>query len=167
MQALDLAGQVFGKLVVQEFAGYRLVGNVQQKKRTWLCICECGKSTIVTTELLRSGKTTSCGCVGDSMGATNQFKHGLKTRTLPDKYYICWLNAKKRVFGDEPKWYTYKGKGMYDGWINDPEAFVSYIRSLPGYDIPGYSIDRIDNSKGYFPGNLRWADAKTQVHNRY
>jgi hypothetical protein len=30
----------------------------------------------------------------------------------------------------------------------------------------GLSIDRIDSSKGYEPGNCRWADATTQSRNR-
>ena len=30
----------------------------------------------------------------------------------------------------------------------------------------GYSIDRIDNNSGYFPGNIRWSDNSTQNINR-
>lgn len=36
--------------------------------------------------------------------------------------------------------------------------------TLPGFDL-SHSIDRIDNNRGYEPGNLRWADDVTQARN--
>ena len=35
-----------------------------------------------------------------------------------------------------------------------------------GYPRNGQSLDRIDNNKGYAPGNLRWADSVTQGNNK-
>ena len=32
------------------------------KKRYWLCLCDCGKETKVSTSQIVSQKTTSCGC---------------------------------------------------------------------------------------------------------
>lgn len=53
----DLIGQVFGSLTVLEYAGTDKWG-----KAKWKCKCECGNTHEVTTNLLRTGKTTSCGC---------------------------------------------------------------------------------------------------------
>lgn len=58
----DLIGQRFGRLVVVADNGTekRKTGDLI---RTWLCKCDCGNETVVTTDKLKSGHTTSCGCM--------------------------------------------------------------------------------------------------------
>jgi len=55
--AAKLEGEKFGRLTV--IARH---GTNRSKKATWVCSCECGNETIATTENLRYGYTTSCGC---------------------------------------------------------------------------------------------------------
>ena len=54
---IDLTGQRFGRLRVMNFAG---MGG---PNRMWLCVCDCGAKTTVPTRNLRTGNTTSCGCL--------------------------------------------------------------------------------------------------------
>lgn len=54
----DLSGQRFGKLIVVQ-----RVGSSKNKHATWLCQCDCGKTTIVDSSSLISGNTKSCGCI--------------------------------------------------------------------------------------------------------
>lgn len=54
---MDLTDQVFGRLTVQ-----KRIKNNKNGSAQWLALCECGKSVIATTSILRSGKKTSCGC---------------------------------------------------------------------------------------------------------
>lgn len=58
----DLIGQRFGRLVVVADNGTekRKTGDLI---RTWLCKCDCSNETVVTTDKLKSGHTTSCGCM--------------------------------------------------------------------------------------------------------
>ena len=63
----DLIGKRFGKLVV--------IDNVESKyrKKHWLCKCDCGNQTIVSTSGLKSGHTQSCGCYQDEVASNTHF----------------------------------------------------------------------------------------------
>jgi hypothetical protein len=62
---------------------------------------------------------------------------------------------------------NYGGRGIkiYPPWVESPGLFIEYVKNLPGFNIK-LTLDRIDNTKGYEPGNLRWASAKEQALNR-
>lgn len=62
----DLIGQRFGRLTVIQSAGSTPKGRAQ-----WLCRCDCGNMTTVTTAHLRNGTTVSCGCVARDAGKNN------------------------------------------------------------------------------------------------
>lgn len=61
-QTKDLTGMKFGRLtVVKPSEDHYTKGG--QKKRTWLCKCDCGKEKTIYEEKLKSGHTQSCGCM--------------------------------------------------------------------------------------------------------
>lgn len=53
---IDLTGQTLGRLTVLE----RVTGR---RQAMWRCRCACGSERIVRSDNLRSGSTTSCGCL--------------------------------------------------------------------------------------------------------
>lgn len=54
---------------------------------------------------------------------------------------------------------------MYEGWRNNPAAFIEYIGLPPTADNET-SVDRYPNKDGnYEPGNVRWATSKMQNRN--
>lgn len=55
---IDLTGKRFGKLVVKE-----RVKNDRYNHVNYLCVCDCGGTTITDAARLRSGSTSSCGCI--------------------------------------------------------------------------------------------------------
>lgn len=57
-KALDLRGQRFGRLTVLDEDPVSRNGN-----RFWHCRCDCGNDTWVRANILKSGKTQSCGCL--------------------------------------------------------------------------------------------------------
>lgn len=149
---LDLTGKKFGKLTAIEF-----VGNSR-----WKCLCDCGGIALVITANLSRGNTKSCGCIKRQESNKRATKHGL----YGTKAYKSWSSIKKRCTNpNDPAYKNYGGNGikLFDGWLNDPKAFCDYVGSAPSNN---HSIDRIDNSKGYEPNNVRWADIYEQANNK-
>ena len=74
-KALNLVGQVFGRLTVIEKSPIK-----KSNRLTWHCLCSCGNETDVITNHLTSNHTTSCGClqrekakqINPSIDLTNQ-----------------------------------------------------------------------------------------------
>jgi len=73
----------------------------------------------------------------------------------------CCLNVKRKGYEN----YGGRGIKMYEDWINNPLAFIEYIKSLENYG-KGLTIDRIDNDGNYEPGNLRWVNYHYQGTNK-
>lgn len=61
-RTIDLAGKRFGRLVVISKAE-SIHDSCGATRAMWNCKCDCGNTTIVRAELLRCGKTKSCGCL--------------------------------------------------------------------------------------------------------
>ena len=58
---VDITGQKFGKLTA-----LRIVDRpefIHKRGLFWECTCDCGNTTIVSSNALRTGGTTSCGCM--------------------------------------------------------------------------------------------------------
>ena len=54
----DITGKKFNKLQVLSFNAINKDGQA-----VWDCLCDCGNSCIVRGNLIRTGKTKSCGCL--------------------------------------------------------------------------------------------------------
>lgn len=80
--------------------------------------------------------------------------------------YRCWRHMKARCTNpNDQKYARYGGRGIVvcDEWLKDFRNFYVDMGERP-YDL--YSLDRIDNDKGYYKENCRWATRKQQSNNR-
>lgn len=146
------AGAVFGRLTVLE--------DVARSDSRAPCRCECGNEKTVLARVLNGGRTRSCGCLHDEVHTT----HGLSGHPL----YETWHGMVDRCTNpNSESWPSYGGRGITvcKRWC-DLRLFVEDIeRELEPRPV-GWSLDRIDNEKGYFASNVRWADKKTQRQNQ-
>lgn len=158
--AKDLTGLRVGRLVVERLANTPHTTSTGHRRRRWQCQCDCGRIALVATSHLTGCDVQSCGCWRREYQRPTQ-THGMsKTRT-----YSIWrsvrarcVNPKHRAFRD----YGARGITICDRWLKF-DNFVADMGPVPDETM---SIDRIDNARGYDPGNCRWATKQQQGANR-
>lgn len=80
--------------------------------------------------------------------------------------YSAWNAARRRCHDPDVKAFpSYGGRGISvcPEWFVSFDAFLAYIGPRPSDE---HSLDRIDNDRGYEPGNVRWATRSQQMANR-
>lgn len=91
-------------------------------------------------------------------------KH-IPTYPAEHELYAVFQMMKQRCYNPNAvnyRFYGARGITVCDTWRNDFWQFVADVGKRP----KGYSLDRIDNMRGYEPGNVRWASRKEQALNR-
>lgn len=152
----DMIGLVFGRLTVLSFSGRDATGHA-----TFTCLCSCGKEKQALGSNLTKGSTKSCGCLSSEVTTIRNFKHGLSAHPL----HAIWSSMLERCFNrDNPSYPNYGARGITvcSRWLE----FINFYNDMSISYLPGLSIERMDNDKGYAPGNCKWATAKEQANNR-
>ena len=182
-------GKQFGLLTV---VGLDVNNNSKYKYgrgfRYVVCDCECGtKNKLIYYNSLKKGGTVSCGCYAISVAKKLMTEnvlpimlvHGDSRKESKHNYiFNVWSGAKQRCYNPNDKRYSTYGKlgiTMYNEWINNYPLFKEYILTNLGErpvgksssKVDGYSMDRINVTKGYEPENLRWATFIEQANNKH
>lgn len=151
---IDLTGKRFGKLKVISF------DHMGGTRSYWNCACDCGGKRIVSSDHLKRGDTTDCGCYRKHI--PNVVKH----RMVGTRLYQIWSLMKERCFNRNRKEYkNYGGRGITvcEEWL-DAKTFIDWALKN-GYS-DDLTLDRKDNDGNYCPDNCEWVSRGIQANNR-
>ena len=151
-KCLDRTGHVYGRLTVVS----RQANDIHGRAR-WNCRCECGEVRVVRSSNLGGGRVRSCGC--------SRFRNGHSKAEPNTPEVTAWISMRNRCTRPKHVDYPdYGGRGITicERW-SSVELFLSDMGPRPSRS---HSLDRIDNLKGYHPGNVRWATWSQQNNNR-
>lgn len=156
------------------------------------CVCSCGKESKVRVSSLLYGETHSCKSCATrirnlavpeedrkriatkaSLAAAEKLKNTLDPYVVRygqeaiDNISNTLASAKQRCTNPNNNQYRDYGlRGIQFRFSSIREGAEWVLDNLGPKPQPDMSLDRIDNNRGYEPGNLRWATRLEQARNK-
>ncbi len=110
-----------------------------------------------------------CNCqYGSCKRCKDHVRSGLDYDVWLRLYRVAYHAVDRCTNPDHPAYDDYGGRGIavFQEWIDDIVKFAVYLSTLSGHNTKGLFVDRIENDKGYVPGNLRFTTKKVSANNR-
>ena len=133
------------------------------RSRKFLCMCDCGRESVVSLCNLRNGTTRSCGCYLRDILSKRNRTHGMRHHTL----YSVWTNMITRCCNTNAvnfRNYGGRGIGICVEWKKSFAHFSDWALSHGWKE--GLQIDRINNNGHYEPQNCRFVTNSVNGRNR-
>ena len=147
----DITGKRFGKLVAIKklrSGGRKGGGSI------WLCQCDCGNTTESSVANLNIGDKRSCGCAHFSKGCDHPLWKGYGEIGAGQ-----WGNIKNNAIARGLEFTVTIQQAWEKFQLQQGKCAISGIGLTFGrgrLEETTASLDRIDSTKGYIPGNLWW-----------
>jgi hypothetical protein len=151
------AGTRYGALTVIERSPHT-------KDVFYRCRCDCGNISTPALRSLRRGRTRSCGCLKETFRLPSVVRHGMVHHPLYNVYrgmLARCTNAKHNAFA----YYGGRGIAVCAEWTGDG-GVDSFLAWAVLRWKKGLQLNRVDNDKGYSPGNCEFTTPKKNSANR-
>lgn len=145
---VDLTGKKFGKLKVIKDSNKRK-RHSGQSKVLWECLCDCGRTKLISTGALTSGKTTSCGCV------QNEIRHkefGQAAFRAIIASYKAKAKQRNLVFDLDDN--LFKEMIEKNCYYCGQAPYSKFKRKWKNKTYYYNGVDRVDNNIGYTMNNV-------------
>lgn len=152
---VDLTGQKFGRLTVLSYAGKSKNGSF-----IWNCRCDCGNTRVAVGCEMKSGNTSSCGCLAHDVLVKRNTKHGMANTPI----YAVWSAMKNRCLNPNDEHYdNYGGRGikLSEKWL----TFEGFYEDMGDSYKKGLTIERRDSNGNYYKENCVWETRLVQGNN--
>lgn len=150
-QRENLAGRTFHGIVVVSLCEWK------SKYNTWNCICSCGQQVVRSSRYLKSKKATCPHKNKTNPKRINNLGNKTPEYTVWDSMIQRCLNPNDSAYGC----YGKRGILPSERWL----LFENFLEDM-GNRPANTTLDRIDNTKGYFKGNCRWVSNSVQGYNQ-
>ena len=165
---LPSIGCCSGKLTV---TGY--IRGARAGVKALIVRCSCGSPEYtVDQQNFKNFKSTRCNVCSKQAAASKRYwKYA---QAMPeDDHRTRLLNrlsaAITRCHTTTDRAYIHygaRGITVFDAWRKDRTQFLTYVRTLVGWDCPELELDRTDTNRGYEPGNLRFVTRSVNAGNK-
>lgn len=159
---IDLTNKQYGNLEVNGIHKRYKTPN-GTNRILWDCTCKCGKTVIVDGASLRSGHTSSCGCLSSRTTVQDRNRTHGKSNT---RLYSIWCGMHSRCYNQNRRSYHHygaKGITVCQEWHD----YITFERwALANGYTDTLTIERLDVEGNYEPSNCCWISKSQQSDNR-
>lgn len=152
----NLIGKKFNSLTVLS-EGSKHVSPRGKPLRKLTCLCDCGVVKDLFLQAVILGAAKKCGKCREF-----KKKHGM-SKTITYSSWNAMIGRCKPKNTEHYKNYFGRGITICEEW---QESFNVFYKDMGERPTKGHTIDRIDNNKGYYKDNCRWATKGEQNRNQ-
>ena len=128
----------------------------------WLCLCDCGKTAIVSGTKLRTGYTQSCGHWKQDGSHHRTHGESAANETPEHRVWRAMLRRCRSPNATDFERYGARGIKVCERW----HSYENFLADMGRRPSDEHSIDRINNDGNYEPGNVKWSTRQEQAQNQ-